>query len=47
MNCENNQKEITIGVDIAKFQLNIHIKPLDIYFTVDNNEKVIKEALKR
>jgi len=46
MNCENNQK-ITTNVDTAKFQLNIHIRQLDIYFTVDNNEKVIKEALKR
>ena len=47
MNCENNQKEITIGVDTGKFQLDIHIRPLDIYFTVDNNEKGIKEALKK
>ncbi|MDA7747407.1 IS110 family transposase [Psychromonas sp.] len=47
MNCEKNQKEITIGVDTGKFQLDIHIRPLDIYFTVDNNDKGIKEALKK
>ena len=47
MNCKNNQKEITIGVDTGKFQLDIHIRPLDIYFSVDNNEKGIKEALKK
>ena len=47
MNCEKNQKEITIGVDTGKFQLDVHIRPLDIYFTVDNNDKGIKEALKK
>ena len=47
MNCTNNQKEITIGVDTGKFQLDIHIRPLDIYFTVTNDEKGIKEAIKK
>jgi len=47
MNCTNNQKEITIGVDTGKLQLDIYIKPLDIYFTVTNDEKGIKEAIKR
>ncbi len=46
MNSTNNQKEITIGVDTGKFQLDIHIRPLDIYFTVTNDEKGIKEAIK-
>jgi transposase len=47
MNCTNNQKKITIGVDTGKFQLDIHIRPLDIYFTVENNEKGIKEAINK
>ena len=47
MNCKNNQKEITIGVDTGKSQLDIFIRPLDIYFTVTNNEKGIKEAIKK
>lgn len=46
MNCTNNQKEITIGVDTGKFQLDIYIRPLDIYFNVSNDEKGIKQALK-
>ncbi len=47
MNCINNQKEITIGVDTGKFQLDIYIRPLDIYFTVTNDDKGIKEAIKK
>ncbi|AGH81185.1 transposase (IS492) [Psychromonas sp. CNPT3] len=47
MNCTNNQKEITIGVDTGKFQLDICIRPLDIYFTVINDDKGIKEAMKK
>ena len=47
MNCINNQKEITVGVDTGKLQLDIHIRPLDIYFTVTNDEKGIKKAIKK
>ena len=47
MNCINNQKEITVGVDTGKLQLDIHIRPLDIYFTVTNDEKGIKKAIKQ
>ena len=47
MNCTNNQKEITIGVETGKFQLDIYIRPIDIYFTVTNDEKGIKEAIKK
>jgi transposase len=36
-----------VGVDTAKLQLDIHIRPLDIYFTVTNNEKGIKKAIKQ
>jgi transposase len=46
MNCTNNQKEINVGVDTGKEQLDIYIRPLDIYFTVSNDEKGIKKALK-
>jgi len=42
----NTNQNINIGVDTGKFQLDIYIRPLDIYFTVANNEKGIKEALK-
>ena len=47
MNCIKNQKEITIGVDTGKSQLDIYIRPLDIYFTVTNDDKGIKEAIKK
>lgn len=45
MNCKNNQNEINIGVDTGKHQLDIYIRPLDIFFTVENNPSGIKKAL--
>mgnify|MGYP000073256635 FL=1 len=44
MNTKTNQN-INVGVDTGKYQLDIYIRPLDIYFTVSNDEKGIKEAL--
>ena len=46
MNSKNNQNEINVGVDTGKTQLDIYIRPLDIYFTVTNDESGIKEAMK-
>ncbi|WDD97443.1 IS110 family transposase [Thalassomonas actiniarum] len=46
MNNNNNQNEINIGVDTGKTQLDIYIRPLDIYFTVSNDEKGINKAVK-
>jgi transposase len=45
MNSENNQNEINIGIDTGKTQLDIYIRPLDIFFTVSNDESGIKKAL--
>jgi len=42
----NTLQNINVGVDTGKSQLDIYIHPLDIYFTVPNNEKGIKEAVK-
>jgi transposase len=47
MNTLNNQNEINVGVDTGKTQLDIYIRPLDIYFTVTNNESGIKKAMKK
>jgi len=44
MNTKTKQS-INVGVDTGKFQLDIYIRPLDIYFTVSNDEKGIKEAI--
>lgn len=44
MKSTSNQN-INVGVDTGKFQLDIYIRPLDIYFTVSNDEKGIKEAI--
>jgi len=46
MNTKINQNEINIGVDTGKSQLDIYIRPLDIYFTVSNDEKGITKAIK-
>ena len=45
MNSKNNQNEISVGVDTGKTQLDIYIRPLDIYFVVTNDESGIKEAI--
>lgn len=44
MKTTTNQN-INVGVDTGKFQLDIYIRPLGIYFTVSNDEKGIKEAV--
>ncbi|YCO04889.1 IS110 family RNA-guided transposase [Vibrio sp. VNB-15] len=43
----NTLQNINVGVDTGKSQLDIYIRPLDIYFTVTNNEQGIKEAVNR
>ena len=45
MNTKINQS-INVGVDTGKTQLDIHIRPLEIFFSVENSDKGIKEALK-
>jgi len=53
MNTLNSQKEnpnipvINIGVDTGKHQLDIHIRPLDITFSVSNDAAGIKNAIQR
>lgn len=47
INTRNDQYEINIGVDTGKQQLDIYIRPLDIFFTVSNNEKGIKQAINK
>ncbi|MDV2963352.1 IS110 family transposase [Shewanella algae] len=41
----NALQNINIGVDTGKSQLDIYIRPFDVFFTVPNNEKGIKQAL--
>ncbi len=38
-------QNINVGVDTGKQSLDIFIRPLDIYFTVTNDEKGVKEAI--
>ncbi len=42
MNTQYNQNEINAGVDTGKTQLDIYIRPIDVYFTVTNDEAGIK-----
>ena len=46
MNSIINQNEINVGVDTGKYQLDIYIRPLDIFFSVNNDIEGIKKALK-
>ncbi len=40
-------QEINVGVDTGKAQLDIYIRPIGEYFTVENNPSGIKLAIKR
>lgn len=40
-------QNINVGVDTGKFQLDIYIRPIDIYFTVTNDESGIAQAVKQ
>ncbi|KOO13050.1 transposase [Vibrio xuii] len=37
---------ITVGVDTGKAQLDVHIRPLKLFFSVENSEQGIQQALK-
>ncbi|ELR64472.1 Mobile element protein [Photobacterium marinum] len=39
-------QNINIGVDTGKSQLDIYIRPLDIFFSLSNDDKGIKQAIK-
>lgn len=39
-------QNINIGVDTGKSQLDIYVRPLDIFFSVSNDDKGIKQAIK-
>lgn len=47
MNTDQNQNEITVGVDTGKSQLDIYIRPLDLFFTVNNDDQGIQFAIKK
>ena len=46
MNSKTNQN-INVGVDTGKFQLDIYIRPIGHFFSVTNDDKGIKEAVKQ
>jgi len=46
MNNDHMQK-INVGVDIGKSQLDIFIRPLNIFFTVTNDKKGIRDAINK
>ncbi|CAA0114016.1 Uncharacterised protein [BD1-7 clade bacterium] len=47
MNSISLQKEVNVGVDTGKHQLDVHIRPLGIFFTVENTSKGIRKAIKK
>ena len=46
MNTEN-PTEINIGIDTSQSQLDVYVRPIGEYFSVDNTPKGAKEAVKR
>lgn len=45
MELTKTQREINVSVDTGKQQLDIFIRPLDIFFTVSNDFKGISKAI--
>lgn len=43
----HHMQNINVGVDIGKSQLDIFIRPLDIFFTVANDTKGIRDAINK
>ena len=43
--CRN--QNINVGVDTGKDKLDIYIRPIGDFFTVENNESGIKDAIKK
>lgn len=42
-----NKSEINVGIDTSSTQLDIYVRPLGDFFSVENNVQGIKEAIKR
>ena len=42
----NTTNEINVGIDTSKTQLDIYIRPLDKFFSVDNTAQGVQEAIK-
>ena len=42
----NVKQSVNVGVDTGKTQLDIYVRPIDHFFTVENNEKGIEKAIK-
>ena len=43
----NKTSETNVGVDVGKFQLDIYIRPANVHFSVTNDIKGIREAIKQ
>jgi len=39
------EQEINVGIDTSQSQLDIYTRPVDIYFTVTNDDKGVKKAV--
>ena len=44
---KENPTEINIGIDPSQSQLDIYVRPIGVYFSVDNTPKGVNEAVKR
>ena len=44
---KENPTEINIGIDTSQSQLDIYVRPIGVYFSVDNTPKGVNEAVKR
>lgn len=40
------QIEVNVGVDVGKSQLDIHLHPLDLHFSIPNQQEAINKVVK-
>ena len=45
MNSTENQIEINVGVDVGKYKLDIVLHPLDLHFSIPNDQEHISKAI--
>jgi len=46
-NKSTQEEKINVGVDVGKAQLDLFLHEINLYFSVENNAKGIRQAIKR
>ncbi|WP_231731101.1 hypothetical protein [Lacimicrobium alkaliphilum] len=46
MNHQKEQIEVNVGVDVGKSKLDIHLHPLELHFSIPNQQEAISKVVK-